>query len=774
MAAFSKPRGLLPMLFAVLVFLQAAAALHAVHGSPEGMRAHMEATKRELEQELQKRQVQTSWLFGNFLAIEGVNGSRSPAARREIRDLRNDSEAWNLYLLGMEKFMKKSPQDKVGYYQIAGVHGRPYVSWNNSPLSNSAGYCPHGNTLFGTWHRPYLAVFEQAWYLAVQEVINEFPESDRQRLRDVARDLRIPYWDWAAPVPSGQPAVPTAIRDQYVTVRKPQGLVSIPNPLYSYTWGSSLPSEMGGGPWGNFATTLRRPVANPTRSNNNEFNSRMQSLRVSLRDRIYGLFAARPVPSFGYVSTSQIGARPAGGNNVDSFESIHDAIHVTAGGESGGHMYYLDYSAFDPLFWLHHTNIDRLLAMYQLTAPNTYVAIGTITHAMAQWNQGTQVHGGTGLRPFTKNANGDYFTSDDVRNTRSLGYFYPETRNGNAADVYNAVSALYGPNSQRSKRSLEYRHGHGHGNGNENGHGHGYGKEEDGYESEPEKPEEEEDHEEQGEQGKEGDYTAIITPVTQYEGRPLLDGEEHYVLNVIANKYALPGSYSIHAFLGNPSSNTTVSLHSKPSSYPIHANTTTTIIPVSNTTTPSDNGNKECEDPTLSPDYIGAYAILGGTHASTSPSLADGGLMTSGALPLTTALQAKQAAGYLPSLCRDDVIPYLTANLYYKVIGPGNVEIPADQIPGLHLGVKGCKVSVKDGQGMPAFGNYEDVPGVLEGKPAGEPYTHVLEEGEKVVVPEGEYVPGKPEGNEGEGECVVRQKIEYVDAQGRFLYEEME
>ena len=40
---------------------------------------------------------------------------------------------------------------------------------------------------------------------------------------------------------------------------------------------------------------------------------------------------------------------PAG---YDSLESIHDQIHGLTG--SGGHMTYIHYSAFDPLFWLHH------------------------------------------------------------------------------------------------------------------------------------------------------------------------------------------------------------------------------------------------------------------------------------------------------------------------------------------------------------------------------------------------------------------------------------
>jgi tyrosinase len=497
-----------------------------------------------------------------------------------------------------------------------------------------------------------------------------------------------------------------------------------------------MPSEMGGGPWNNWATTLRRPVGNPTRSNNNEMNARFGTLRVSLRDRIYNLFAARPVPNFGSVATSQVGARI--NNVVDSIESIHDAAHNTAGGETGGHMYYLDYSAFDPFFWLHHTNVDRLFAMFQVTTPNTFIANAPITRPMAQWNQGEQKNAYTPLKPFTKNANGDYFTSMDAKFTTPFGYFYPETRNNNAQDVYNAVSRLYGP----GRPTIRKRH-------DENETSTGY----DG--------------------------------TTQYEGRPFKEGEENYVLNVIANRYALPGSYSIHCFLGNPTNGTNSS-----APYPV-ANSTAPAYPVSSGS-PYSNSTEDCDvaedDYTLSPNYIGNYAVLGMTHPDTTNPL-----ITSGALPLTTCLQGKHAAGHLPSLSRDHVEKYLKQHLSCKVLGEGNKEIPADTIPDLHFGVKACPVKPGKNEGdMPEFGEYTDVPGVTENMPAGKPYVHELKPIEEVTWPdyEGGYTPAptEPEGPSGspsgewpyptspeseEGYCVSKQTIKYVDPQGNFLYEEM-
>ncbi len=40
-------------------------------------------------------------------------------------------------------------------------------------------------------------------------------------------------------------------------------------------------------------------------------------------------------------------------------------VHNTVGG-NGGHMTYPEVAAFDPIFFLHHANVDRLLALWQV------------------------------------------------------------------------------------------------------------------------------------------------------------------------------------------------------------------------------------------------------------------------------------------------------------------------------------------------------------------------------------------------------------------------
>lgn len=735
MANFSKPQSMTAMLFALFAFLQFTVALQ--HGTHHHHARHSDAIiKRQIDEIADSLVARQS---SGFTAITGVcstntnsdgtcnSNGRVSAPRLEIRQLRQNADQWNLYLLGMERFMAKDKNDRLSYYQVVGVHGRPFVTWNNfpTPLLNNAGFCPHAQTLFGSWHRPYLAIFEQALFQSIQEVINTFPESQRNRWRQAASTFRMPYWDWA--VDGGANTVPTLVRDQTVTVTKPSGLVTIPNPLYSYSWGNSLPSEMGGGPWNNFPNTLRRPVANPTRSNNNEMNARFNALRVSLRDRVFALFSSKQ--PWGAASTSQIGVRTdLSGSGVDSFESVHDVVHNTAGGETGGHMYYLDISSFEPLFWLHHCNIDRLLAMYQLIVPNTYVANGNINRGMAQWNQGEPKNSYTPLKPFTKNNRGDYFTSQDVKETRVLGYHYPETSDRTYAQVARAVTSLYGAGQRTLSRRAD----------NETSYGTG-----------------------------------------QYQGRPLKEGDYHHVLSITADKFVMEGSYTVHCFIGKPSTNST-------SNSTIPSSNSTAPYPVSNSTAPYTNSTGEADydpstDYTQDPNYVGAYGILGGSKAG-------GGngsypVMTKGSIPLTSCLQGKEANGELKSLHPDDVEPYLEQNLHYIVVGV-NGELNPETIPNFHVSAQCTKAvpAASDDELPDLSAPYQTLPKATQNKPAGKPFTYTPSPID-IPLPEGsEYEEGgaaPPTSGypslpwEEQGYCVTRQTIEYVDQDGNFLYAEM-
>lgn len=177
-----------------------------------------------------------------FYAISGLSGRQGNAAsappRLEIRKLRENNAQWNLFLLSLNKFYyDKDQSDKTSYYRVAGIHGRPFEPWDDVARNegqSGGGYCPHASTLFPTWHRPYLSLFEQIIYdIAQQVAATQF--NGNSEYAQAAATLRLPYWDWAASAPLGKPVLPMTISGSpWIQISKPTGKEVISNPLYRY------------------------------------------------------------------------------------------------------------------------------------------------------------------------------------------------------------------------------------------------------------------------------------------------------------------------------------------------------------------------------------------------------------------------------------------------------------------------------------------------------------------------------------------------------------
>ena len=163
------------------------------------------------------------------------NGSSPIPQRLEIRQLQKNTLQWNLYLLAMAQFQSMNQSELTSYYQIAGIHGRPFVPWDNVAYTpgGAGGYCPHSSTLFPTWHRPYVALFEQLLYGIVQDIAASF--GNQTDYVEAANTFRVPYWDWLLPPGDGQDTMPISISGSApVQVNTPNGFQMIPNPLYRY------------------------------------------------------------------------------------------------------------------------------------------------------------------------------------------------------------------------------------------------------------------------------------------------------------------------------------------------------------------------------------------------------------------------------------------------------------------------------------------------------------------------------------------------------------
>ncbi|TKA80498.1 hypothetical protein B0A55_02304 [Friedmanniomyces simplex] len=452
---------------------------------------------------LQRRQ-------SSFEVVSGIQAF-GIQPRLEIRQLEQNADQWNIYLLGLAKFQATNQSDKLSYYQIAGIHGRPYTTWDGAPPAPgvySPGYCAHVSNVFLTWHRPYLALFEQTLYQHIVDAVNEFPAGAiRQRYASVALSWRLPYWDWAATPPPGQSVYPTSVTSPNVTVTMPNGTATIENPLYAYNFHPVTHQDFYFDPFASWNQTMRFPTNWTTSAvvQDNLIGPILDNNRVSFQDRLYNLLTySNNFTEFGNEAWMGPGA-----TNQDSLESLHDAIHSITGGS--GHMTYLDYSAFDPLFWLHHAMIDRSFALWQAINNDSYVEPMATVDQTYNFATGQVVDVDSALEPFHSDAGGDYWTSTSVRSIRTLGYTYADLGDGSVSTVKTAVNTLYGSSagsSGLSKRSDLHA------------------------EIERELP---------------GASEPDVQAPTQ-----VTNGKyQEYLANIVSQKFALNGSYAIYVFMGD-------------------------------------------------------------------------------------------------------------------------------------------------------------------------------------------------------------------------------
>jgi tyrosinase len=61
-----------------------------------------------------------------------------------------------------------------------------------------------------------------------------------------------------------------------------------------------------------------------------------------------------------------------------ALEGFHDNVHMWV----GGHMGQIPYAAFDPIFWAHHTMVDRLWRVWQLRHTTVAVPASILNEAL--------------------------------------------------------------------------------------------------------------------------------------------------------------------------------------------------------------------------------------------------------------------------------------------------------------------------------------------------------------------------------------------------------
>ncbi|KAK0707120.1 hypothetical protein B0T26DRAFT_876116 [Lasiosphaeria miniovina] len=404
-----------------------------------------------------------------------------------------------LFFPAMKKFMDADPFDKLSYFQVAGIHGKPLVSWdepNHDPLEPGRGYCAHDSILFATWHRPYLMLFEQILFELMEAEVKHFDKDERPELLEDLQSWRLPYWDWALKRMAFVEgkwtrtySVPSVFQEVEVTIRRPRRVPSLgfPNALYQfnmpYGWKMGDAKKLGDlavtpryldgndkktgekkrwvFPYDECTATSRHSSGPLTWARGEQNNVKVgQSLEAGklqqgtgkgksdeeigktgavLRDAFYRILQ---VNTFGEFATKR--AENAGTEKENprkqwsSSEALHDNIHGWIGGNVEedaknsraflGHMSYVPVAAFDPIFWFHHCNCDRMIAIWQTLHTDTWFD-GTSPRdedpGSFYIKKGHKDTPDDELRPFRKNEQGEYWTSTDCKDVAALGYTYP-------------------------------------------------------------------------------------------------------------------------------------------------------------------------------------------------------------------------------------------------------------------------------------------------------------------------------------------------------------
>lgn len=174
--------------------------------------------------------------------------------------------------------------------------------------------------------------------------------------------------------------------------------------------------------WANWSGTRRAPTSMGTTalSNNSAINEYLVNHTTQNQQRLYNLFA-----NYNNYTIFSNEGWAADTRHYDSLEALHDNVHAMLGGIDG-HMTIVPFSAFDPLFFLHHCMVDRILALWQVFHPDAWVTPDATRVNAYTTTVGQILDSSTPLTPFYASSNGSFWNSDMLRDPTSLGYTYAE------------------------------------------------------------------------------------------------------------------------------------------------------------------------------------------------------------------------------------------------------------------------------------------------------------------------------------------------------------
>ncbi len=246
--------------------------------------------------------------------------------------------------------------------------------------------CQHQSWFFAPWHRGYLIALE-AFLRQIIIGLNG------------PANWALPYWNYFGP--NGENKIPPA----FTVTTLPDGS---PNPLYV---------KLRYGPQNNGNVYIAMPPVNAACMTNTVYT---------------GSNAATPRPGFGGPAT---GFSHGGSTSGNLENNPHNLVHVQVGGFISNSNYGLmsdpGIAALDPIFYLHHCNIDRMWAAWN--------ARGNSNPAQANWLNGPQA---IGQRAFAMPMPGGTtwtYAPKDVNSLTQLNYSYANLQEGLPQQQVNAL-----------------------------------------------------------------------------------------------------------------------------------------------------------------------------------------------------------------------------------------------------------------------------------------------------------------------------------------------
>jgi predicted Zn-dependent protease len=264
--------------------------------------------------------------------------------RRNIFDLKNNyPDEFGRFVMALDAFKKSDD-----WTRICGIHGLTFTYGDKGVLcpidsttvSRITGlgepqYCPHGVKHFLIWHTIYLLEFEF--------VLNKYNQSINKEF------ISLPWLD----VPNIKNTNTDFLSSPSITIKFDSKTITIKNPLVS---GNIYR-------YGNITQTTRRGYLNPTsRSQTNQ----MASIAQDLLNSLY-------ISNYESLSSIDIPKNRNGMVNYVPLENPHNQCHTSIGGR-GGSMSNVTTAAHDPIFWLHHCNIDRYFYNWMLNKTNNFTS----------------------------------------------------------------------------------------------------------------------------------------------------------------------------------------------------------------------------------------------------------------------------------------------------------------------------------------------------------------------------------------------------------------